>query len=134
MRKSFCLCDNCIWITIVKLFLWRTRYFSSSANVLRRSPKILLIKMTDFLQLMRASFFWKCSKFNLYFKNPAKSSEKVLCFWDNSIWIGISKLSLLRTGYFSLAANVLTSSPKNWHVNKRDFSEHNLFASDQWIW
>ena len=32
------------------------------------------------------------------------------------------KLSLLGTGYFSWAANVLTSSPKIWHVNKRDFS------------
>ena len=31
------------------------------------------------------------------------------------------KLSLLGTGYFSSAADVLTSSPKIWHVNNRDF-------------
>ena len=33
------------------------------------------------------------------------------------------KLSLLRTGYISSAANVLTSSPKIWHVKKRYFSK-----------
>ena len=84
---------------------------------------------------MRVIFFFsKCSKFNLDFKNAAKNSEKVFCFIDNYIWIGISKLSLLRTGYFLSAANMLTSSRKNCHVNKRDFSVHNLLASAQWIW
>ena len=78
-----------------------------------------------------SSFFKKYLKFNLDFKNAAKNSEKVFCFWDNCIWIGIVKLSLLRTGYFSSVANVLTSSPKIWHVNKRDFFEQNFLASDQ---
>ena len=50
-----------------------------------------------------------------------KYFENVFCFWDNYIWIGIVKLPLLRTGYFSLAGNVLTSSRKVLHVNKRDF-------------
>ena len=36
--------------------------------------------------------------------------------------------------HFSSAANVLASSPKIWHVNKRDFFEHNLLSSDKWIW
>ena len=35
--------------------------------------------------------------------------------------IGIVKLSLLRTGYLSSAANVLTRSPKIRCVNKRVF-------------
>ena len=35
------------------------------------------------------------------FKNGAKNWEKFFCFGDNCIWIGIAKLSLLRTGYFS---------------------------------
>ena len=41
------------------------------------------------------------------------------------------KLSLLRTGFFSSIANVLTSSPKIWNVNKREFSEHNFPDSDK---
>ena len=81
-----------------------------------------------------SSFFKKYLKFNLDFKNAAKNSEKVFCFWDNCIWIGIVKLSLLRTGYFSSAANVLTSSPKIWHVNKRDVFQLNWLRSNQWIW
>ena len=60
--------------------------------------------------------------------------RKIFSFWDNCIWIGIVKLSLLRTGYFSSAANVLTSSPKTWHVKKQLFFEHNFVASDEWIW
>ena len=88
------------------------------------------IYLTTFLEsvtskiqnLWGSSFYSKCLKFNLDFKNAAKNWEKVFCFWDNCIWIGIVKFSLLRTGHFSSAANVLTSSRKIWHVNKRDFS------------
>ena len=79
-------------------------------------------------------FFSKCSKFSLDFKNAAKNWEKLFSFRDNCIWIGIVKLSLLRTGYFSLTANVLTSSPKILHVNKRHFFTLNWFGSGQWIW
>ena len=82
----------------------------------------------------RSSSFWKGLKFNLDFKNEARNSEKVFCFWENSFWIGIVKLSLFRTGYFSSLANVLTSSPKIWHVNKRHFFVHNFLTSDKWIW
>ena len=80
------------------------------------------------------SFLSKCLKFNLYFKNAGKSWEKVFCFWYNCIWIGIVKLSLLRTGYFSSTANVLTSSPKIWDIKKRDFFQLYFLVSDQWIW
>ena len=76
----------------------------------------------------------KHSKFNLNFKNAARNWENAIRFSDNYIWISIVKFSLLRTGYFTLVANVLTSSPKNWHVNKREFLEHNFHASDEWIW
>ena len=84
--------------------------------------------------ISRPSFYWKCLKFNLDSKNGAKIWEKFFCFWDKIISIGIVKLSLLRTGYFSSAANVLTSSPKIWHVNKGDFFEHNFLTSDKWLW
>ena len=67
---------------------------------------------------MTVFFFWKYLKFLIDSKNGHRISEKVFCFWDNCIWIGIVKLSLLRTGFFSLAANVLTSSPKIWYVKK----------------
>ena len=74
------------------------------------------------------------SKFNLDFKNAAKNCQKVFCFSDNCIWIGTVKLPLLRRGYFSSAANVLTCSPKSLHVNKRDFFQLNFLGSDRWIW
>ena len=82
---------------------------------------------------MRVIFFSKCWKFKLDFKNAAKNSK---CFGSeiNSIWIGIVKLSLLRKGYLSLAANMLKRSPKIWHVYKRHFLEHSFVASSQWIW
>ena len=72
-----------------------------------------------------SSFVSKYWKFNLRFKNALKILEKVFLFWDNCIWIGIFKLSLLRTGHFSSAANVFKSSPKIWYVNKRDVLQLN---------
>ena len=78
-------------------------------------------------------FFSKSSKFNLDFKKAAKNWEEAFCFSMNCIWIGVVKLSLLRTGYFSSAANVLTSSTKILHVNKREFFQLHWLGSDQWI-
>ena len=75
--------------------------------------------------LWGSSFSSEYLKFKQDFKNAAKNSEKVFCFWDNCIWIGIVKFSLLRTGYFSLEANVLRRGPKNWYANKRDFLQLN---------
>ena len=57
-------------------------------------------------------------KFNLDFKNAAQNLEKMFCFWGNCIRIDIVKVSLLRTR--KSASNVLTSSHKIWHVNRRD--------------
>ena len=57
--------------------------------------------MSAIQNLWRPSFFSKCLKFVLDLKNEAKYCEKVLCFWDNCIWIGIVKLSLLRIENFS---------------------------------
>ena len=64
----------------------------------------------------------------------AKNREKVFCLWDNCIWIGIVELSLWRTRYFLSAANMLRSSPKILHVNKRDFFQLNFLGSGRWIW
>ena len=79
-------------------------------------------------------FFSKYLKFIVDFKNLAKNLGKLFCFWDNCISIDIVKLSLLRTGFFLSAANVLRSSPKIWHVNNRDFLQVNWLGTDQWIW
>ena len=53
---------------------------------------------------LKVILFSKYLKFNLDFKNARRNWEKVYFFWDNCIWIGIVKLCLLRTGYFSSAA------------------------------
>ena len=79
-------------------------------------------------------FLRNCSKFQLHFKNGAKKWEKVFCFSDKFLWIGILKFSLLRTGYFSSVTNMLISSPKIWHVYKKNFFENNFVSNDQWIW
>ena len=63
----------------------------------------------------------------------SKIEKKFFCFWGKFIWTTIVKLSLLRTGYLSSESNLLTSSPKIWHVNKRDFFWLNWLGSDQWI-
>ena len=84
------------------------------------------------IQKLWGSFFFKRFEILTRFE---KCSEKlrVFCLWDNCIWIGIIKLSLLRTGYLSSAANVLTSSPNVWHVNKGDFFHLHGLSSDQWF-
>ena len=89
---------------------------------------------SEIQNLWRSFFVSKYLIFHLDFKNSVKNSGKVLCFWENCIWIGIVKFSLLRTSYSSTAKNVLTSSPKILHVHKRDFFQLNLFSSDRWIW
>ena len=63
-----------------------------------------------------------------------QKSQTEFWFSEISIWITLIKFSLLRKGYFSSVANLLTNGPKIWHVNKRDFFEHNSHPSDQWIW
>ena len=77
--------------------------------------------ISELQSLWGSSFFSKCSKLNLDFENAGKNWEKKFFFSENIIWILIVKLSLLSTGYFSSASDVLTSSPKIWHVNKRLF-------------
>ena len=48
--QNFFFVDTSIWVGIVKLSLRRTRCFSSAANVLTSSPKILLVNKRDFLE------------------------------------------------------------------------------------
>ena len=65
----------------------------------------------------------------------AENWENLLFFFqDHSIWIVTIKLSLLRTGYFSSAGNVLTSRSSFFHVNKRDIFQLYCLFCDQSIW
>ena len=85
-------------------------------------------------QLWVSSFFAKCLKFNVDFKNAKKNGDKVFYFSDNCIWIGCVKLCLSRREYLSRAVNALTNSFKTLHIIKRDFFQPNCFNSDQWLW
>ena len=109
---------------------------SSEMGLFRhRSVYVFVFRNLENKKCRRVIFFFKMFlKFNLDFKKAAKNSEKLFCSWDNWICIGIVKMSLLRIGYFSLAANVLTSSLKILHVNKRDVFQFSWLGSGQWIW
>ena len=108
---------------------------SSETGLCRHlSDKVFGVRNFRNKKSMRVIFFSKSLKFTVGFKNLAKNWEKCFCFWDNCIWIGIVKLSLLRKGFLSPAANVLRSSPKIWHVKNRDFFQFNWLGSDQSIW
>ena len=91
---------------------------------------------------VRVNFFSKHLKFNINFQKSTKACKNVFCFCDNCIWIGIAKLFLLRTGYLSSAANVLTSSTNILHVtilvllvNTLAADENALFQTNfTWEW
>ena len=108
---------------------------TSETRLLRHlSDYVFQVRNFESTQSMRVIFYSKILKFNRDLNNAAQNSEKFFCFWDNCIWICILKFSHLRRGYFSSAANVLTSSPKILHVNKRDFFQLNSLSSGQWTW
>ena len=85
-------------------------------------------------KLWWSSFFSKCSKFKLDFKNAEKNGEKGFSFWHNCIWIGCIKLSLWRREYLSMALNVLTNSVKIFRITNRDFLQLNCLPIYQSIW
>ena len=110
-----------------------TRFlFSPEMGVIRHWSNFLFgVRNFGNTPVMRVTFFfWKCSEFNLYFKFSEKNSEKYYCFWDNCIWIGCVKLSLLRTEYLPSALNVLTKSLQILNITSRDFLKTQL--SSQW--
>ena len=109
---------------------------ASSQTALFRhlSDYVFGVRNFENTKAMRVIFFSKRSKFQLDFRKATKNREKVFCFWDNSSWIAIVKLSLFRTGCFSSAPNVLTSSPKILHVNRTDLFQLNFLGSLPLIW
>ena len=97
------------------------------------------IYLTTFLRVrsfgntsaMRVIFFLKVFKIFFAFQKGRKSWEIFFCLWDNSVWIGCVKLSLLRREYLLSAVNALTNSLETLHITKRDFFELNCLFSDQ---
>ena len=135
--------DQCIWSRYCDAYfnsVWaRLRCCLSNGRLKRNFLGIYLTRFSESIRaeiqkLWGSSFFSKYSKFNIDFKIAQKNLEKMSCFWGNCVWIGMVKLFLLRTGYFSSSTNVLASSRKVLHVNKRDFLQLNWLGSDQWIW
>ena len=85
------------------------------------SDQVFEVRIFGNTKSLRVIFFFKIFKIYCRFQKSSKEFRKNFCYWDNCISIGIVKLSVLRTGFFLSAANVLRSSPKIWHVNNRDF-------------
>ena len=69
---------------------------------------------------MMGHLFSKMFKIWTRFQKWKKNSEKVFCFWDNSIWIGCIKLSVLRREYLPSELNLLKNSLKILHITNRD--------------
>ena len=115
------------------LWCWLQQRFAQLPCCFSRDPPKL-----DFLDISRTTVLEaviaKILKIYSRFQKCSTKLRKSFFLRDNFIWTGIVKLSLLRIRYFSSAANVLTSSPKIWHVNKRDVFQLNWLGSDQWIW
>ena len=108
---------------------------SSKTRLFRHFSEYLFgVHNFEVTKSMTILFFVKMFEIWSILQKCCKNFTKCFCFWDNCIWIGIVNLSLLRTGYFSWAANVLRSSPKNGHSRNRDFYQLNWLGSNQWIW
>ena len=73
-----------------------------------------------------SSFFSKCSKFYAHFRNGTKNREKVLRFWEKSVWSCCGKFCILRQEYLSSGVNVLENSLKIFDQSKAVFFRLNL--------
>ena len=86
------------------------------------SNYVFRVRVFGNAKAVRVIFFFKMFNIEFRFQKFSEILRKIFCFWDSCNCIGIVKLSLLGTGSFWSGANVLTSSPKIFHVNQRDFS------------
>ena len=92
------------------------------------------VRNFEITKSMSIIIFVKMFKISSGFQKCRKIMTKDFVFLRKLNLHCIVKLSRLRTGYISSAANVITSSPNIWHVNKRDIFKLNWLDSDQWIW
>ena len=78
-----------VWLVVCLRVLWNAAFKTFI------SPYFSELVLPESHHLWGSSFFGKCLKFNIDFKNARKNWKKVFCFWDNCIWIVCVKLSLL---------------------------------------
>ena len=76
---------------------------------------------------MRVLFFLQMLKILYRFQKCKKKLRKAFYFFDNWVWIGCVKLSLLRE-YLSPAVNAGTTGSKIFHISKRDVF-HSTFST-----
>ena len=131
IKVMWCRFEQC-WRTFIILLVegsFQTDLFRYLSNYVFR------IRNFGNTKAMRVIFGFKTSKISPRFENCRNKFRKsFFVSRDNWIWIGIVKLSLLRTGFFLSVANVLTSRTKIWRVSKRDVFEQSFLDSEQWIW
>ena len=106
---------------------------SETGHFRRLSHHVLGVRNFGNTKSTRVFFLFKIFIIYCRFQKSKKKLRKIFCFLYYCILICIVKLYLWRTGLFSLAGNVLTSSPKIWHVKNRNFFRLNWLGSCQWI-
>ena len=83
---------------------------------------------------MRVIFFRKMSKIEPQFRKCKIKLQKVFSFWDNCMWMGSIKKSLLGREHLITAFIVLRNSLKLSHITKRDYFQLNCLPVYQLIW
>ena len=78
----------------------------------------------EILNWWGAFFFSEHWQFQIDSKTLSRIAQKFYCFWDNFVWIGNAKFSLLLREYLYLPINVLWSSSKF-----SDLIENKLFLT-----
>ena len=76
--------------------------------------------ISEIHKLWGSSRFSKCSKLNGDLRNAGRNWEKTFSAWDNWIWIGCFKISLLSTECLSPGVNVWTNSLKILDTTETD--------------
>ena len=80
------------------------------------------------------SFIFFLKMFKIESSSPNCDKKFGKSFFVSEIIASWNKLSQLRREYLWSAVNILTKSPKIWHITKREFLQLNCVHSDQEIW
>ena len=65
------------------------------------------------------------------FSKLGRKFWKSFCLLDNCIWADCVKFSLLQRKYLLSVVNILTNSPNNSHITKKDILQLDLPNSDE---
>ena len=89
--------------------------------------------ISEIQKLWGSSLFSKCQKLIQISKIQQKIEKNV--FVSKIVASALVSLHVsIKNSILAITANVLTSSPKIWLLNKRDFFQLNFLGRDQWIW